>query len=121
MLEEKKTSKITINGKPVQVTPKRLTFFDVQAVGPLFANSDLNFSNYWLYAFHNWLDCKPSIEVEQISPEEGQALAGLLPEPSQVIEWLVFREAKSATSDSISTTDLSLSGFATNEKGWSTF
>ncbi len=121
MLEEKKTSKITINGKPVQVTPKRLTFFDVQAVGPLFANSDLNFSNYWLYAFHNWLDCKPSIEVEQISPEEGQALAGLLPEPSQVIEWLVFREAKSATSDSISITDLSLSDFATNEKGWNTF
>ena len=70
-----------------------MTFFDVQAIAPLFANSTLDFSNYWRYAFYNWLDCTPSIDFESLSPEEGQSLAELLPEPSQVMEWLVFREA----------------------------
>jgi hypothetical protein len=120
MLEEK-TNKIYINGNPVQVSAKRLTFFDVQAIAPLFASGDMDFSNYWRYAFYNWLRYSPSIEVESLTPEEGKALADLLPEPSQVMEWLVFREAKSATSSDTSTTGVSVTDFATNEKGWSTF
>ncbi len=120
MLEEKK-NKININGAPVQVSAKRLTFFDVQAVAPLFASGHSDFSNYWRFAFHNWLRCSPSIEVEFLTPEEGKALAELLPEPSQVREWLVFREAKSATSSNTSTTEALRTDFATNEKGWSTF
>ena len=79
------------------------------------------FSNYWRYAFYNWLRYNPSIEVESLTPEEGKALADLLPEPSQVMEWLVFREAKSATSNDTSITEVSTTDFATNEKGWSTF
>ena len=120
-MSEEKKNKIKINGTPVQVSAKRLTFFDVQAIAPLFANSTLDFSNYWRYAFYNWLDCTPSIDFESLSPEEGQSLAELLPEPSQVMEWLVFREAKSATSDATLTTGLPRTDFATNEKGWNTF
>lgn len=120
MLEEKK-SNISINGNPVRVSAKRLTFFDVQAIAPLFASGDMDFSNYWRYAFYNWLHCDPSIDVESLSPDEGQALAGLLPEPSQVMEWLVFREAKSDKSSSTFTTEGRQTDFATNEKGWSTF
>ena len=84
-MSEEKKNKIKINGTPVQVSAKRLTFFDVQAIAPLFANSTLDFSNYWRYAFYNWLDCTPSIDFESLSPEEGQSLAELLPEPSQVM------------------------------------
>ena len=118
---EEKRNKIYINGAPVQVSAKRLTFFDVQAVAPLLANGDMDFSNYWRFAFHNWLSCTPSIEVDTLTPDEGKALASMLPEPSQVMEWLVFREAKSVTSNSSFTDDSSMTGFATNEKGWSTF
>lgn len=121
MLEKQKKNEININGKPVQVTPKRLTFFDVQAIAPLFANGDMNFSNYWRYAFSNWLHYAPSIDIEDLNPEEGQQLASLLPQPTQIMDWLVFREAKSGTSNSSSTDDLLMSDFATNEKGWNTF
>ncbi len=121
MSEKQKKNEININGKPVQVTPKRLTFFDVQAIASLFANSDMNFSNYWRYAFHNWLEYEPSIELDSITPEEGQHLTALLPQPSQVMEWLVFPEAKSEESNSSYTVDLLTGGFATNEKGWNTF
>ena len=118
---EEKRNKIYINGAPVQVSAKRLTFFDVQAVAPLLANGDMDFSNYWRFAFHNWLSCTPSIEVDTLTPDEGKALASMLPEPSQVMEWLVFREAKSESSSNTSTTGVLAAGFATNEKGWSTF
>lgn len=120
MLEEKKNN-IRINGNPVQVTAKRLTFFDVQAIAPLFSSGDMDFSNYWRYAFYNWIRCNPSIDVESLTPDEGQAIAGLLPEPSQVMEWLVFREAKSDKSNGTFTTEGQPTDFATNEKGWNTF
>ena len=121
MSEKQKKNEININGKPVQVTPKRLTFFDVQAIAPLFANSDMNFSNYWRYAFYNWLEYNPSIEVELITPEEGRLLTALLPQPPQVMDWLVFREAKSDASNSSYMADLLTNDFATNEKAWNTF
>jgi hypothetical protein len=98
-----------------------LTFFDVQAIAPLFANGDMNFSNYWRYAFNNWLHYEPSIDIEDLNPEEGQQLASLLPQPTQIMDWLVFREAKSGTSNSSSTDGLLISDFATNNKGWNTF
>ena len=106
MSEKQKKNEININGKPVQVTSKRLTFFDVQAIAPLFANGDMNFSNYWRYAFSNWLHYEPSIDIEDLNPEEGQQLASLLPQPTQ---------------NSSSTDGLLISDFATNNKGWNTF
>ena len=121
MSEKQKKNEIIINGKPVQVTPKRLTFFDVQAIAPLFANGDMNFSNYWRYAFSNWLHYEPSIDIEDLNPEKGQQLASLLPQPTQIMDWLVFREAKSDASNSSYMADLLTNDFATNEKAWNTF
>jgi hypothetical protein len=100
MSQEKKNSEIEINGDPYQITVKRLTFFDVQGVAPLLINHNMDFSEYWRYAFSNWLSCEPSIDFNSLSPEDGQALAALLPEPAQVMDWLVFREAKSGSSSS---------------------
>jgi len=127
MSEEMKKSKITINGQPLEITAKRLTFFDIQEVAPLFIGGDLNFSRYWRHAFSRWLifqdpDGKSiELDTENLSPEEGAELTTLLPDPAQIMDWLVFREAKLTTSSSLSTASLSTSDFATNEKGWSTF
>jgi len=65
--------------------------------------------------------CAEYPDIEGLSPEVGQRLAALLPEPAQVMEWLVFREAKSAASNTSFTGAVWSSDFATNEKGWSTF
>ena len=123
-----KKSEIEINGKQYIVEAKELTFFDVQAVAPLLAQGSLDFSIYWKHAFTNWLDFydvkdqrAEHPDIENLSPEAGQQLAALLPEPSQVMEWLVFREAKSAASNTSFTGGLWSTDFATNEKGWSTF
>mgnify|MGYP003109091710 CR=1 FL=1 len=123
-----KKSEIEINGKQYIVEAKGLTFFDVQAVAPVLASGSLDFSNYWRHAFTRWLDfydvkdqCAEHPDIENLSPEAGQQLAALLPEPSQVMEWLVFREAKSAASNTSFTGGLWSTDFATNEKGWSTF
>ena len=118
---------ITINGQPLEITAKRLTFFDIQEVAPLFIGGDLNFSRYWRHAFSRWLDFQDSkgnsieLNTEDLSPEEGAELTALLPDPSQIMDWLVFREAKLTTSNNLSTANLSTSDFATNEKGWNTF
>ena len=121
MSEEPKKNEIEIGGLPYQISAKRLTFFDIQKVAPLFMNGNLDFSDYWRYAFNNWLLYDDYFDMESLTPEEGKALAELLPDPSQVMEWLVFREAKSVTSNNLSTVNPSLTDFATNEKGWSTF
>ncbi len=121
MSEEMKKNNITINGVLFEITAKRLTFFDIQEVAPLFIGGDLNFSRYWRHAFNNWLIYDGYFDTENLTPDEGKALAALLPDPSEVMEWLVFREAKSTTSNNLSTASLSTSDFATNEKGWSTF
>ncbi len=127
MSEEMKKNKITINGQPLEITAKRLTFFDIQEVAPLFIGGDLNFSRYWRHAFSRWLDFQDSkgnsieLNTEDLSPEEGAELTALLPDPSQIMDWLVFREAKLTTSNNLSTANLSTSDFATNEKGWNTF
>ena len=127
MSEEMKKNKITINGQPLEITAKRLTFFDIQEVAPLFIGGDLNFSRYWRHAFSRWLDFQDSkgnsieLNTEDLSPEEGAELTALLPDPSQIMDWLVFREAKLTTSSNLSTANLSTSDFATNEKGWNTF
>jgi hypothetical protein len=120
MLEEKK-NKIIIDGHEVEVETKRLTFFDIQEASHLFTNGDLNFSNYWRYAFTKWLSCSPSIEIESLTPEEGKELAYLLPDPTEVMEWLVFREAKLETSEDMSMAKQSATNFAIKEKEWSTF
>ena len=84
----------------------------------------LDFSDYWQHAFSNWLNYtdpdKRSIEidVENLSPEDGAKLTAMLPEPSQVMNWLVFREAKSETSKVLSTENQLETGFASKEKGW---
>jgi hypothetical protein len=98
MLQEKK-SKIEINGNEIEVTIKKLTFFDVQAVAPLLSEGSLDFSQYWKYAFKHWLTYNSEIDIENISPAEGAVLSALLPEPNEVIGWLLFREPKSAKSN----------------------
>ena len=111
MSKEKKNNKIIIEGKPVEISTRRLTFYNVQAVAPLMMHGTLDFSEYWRYAFSNWLNYSDpdghsiEIDIEALSPEDGRKLTALLPEPSQVMGWLVFREAKSATSGVSSTGD----------------
>ena len=105
MSQEKKKNKIKINGQPLQITAKRLTFFDVQGVAPLLMDGTMDFSQYWRHAFSNWLICDSPIDIENLTPDEGKSLAALLPEPSEIMGWLVFREAKSATSSDSSMGD----------------
>jgi len=93
-MSQEKKNKIEINGKGIEVTVKRLTFFDVQAVAPLLSDGSLDFSQYWRYAFDNWLIYDSEFNIENITPEEGATLAALLPEPNEVINWLLFRESK---------------------------
>ena len=50
------------------------------------------------------------------TPEEGKALASILPEPSEVMEWLLFREPKSDKSNTSSTAGPLPTDFGTNEK-----
>ena len=121
-------SELEIDGKAYTILTKKLTFFDVQAVAPLLAQGSLDFSAYWRHAFTKWLEfydakdqCAEYPDIEGLSPEVGQRLAALLPEPAQVMEWLVFREAKSAASNTSFTGAVWSSDFATNEKGWSSF
>ena len=100
MSKKKKKNEIKINGTPIEVTAKRLTFFDVQEIAPLLMNRDIDFSRYWRHALSKWLYYEPAtVDVDNLSPKDGQVLASLLPQPSQVMEWLVFREAKSDKSN----------------------
>jgi len=107
-MSQEKKSKITINGKPVEVNKRRLTFYNIQSVAPLMMHGTLDFSEYWRYAFANWLSYTDpdgrsiELDIDNLSPEDGAKLTTLLPEPSQVMDWLVFREAKSAISDTSS-------------------
>jgi len=111
MLQETKKNKLEINSLPFEITAKRLTFFDVQAVAPLLMDGTMDFSQYWRHAFNNWLTYTDpdgsiiSLDIDTLSPTDGAKLATLLPDPSQVMEWLVFREAKSHLSNSSSTGD----------------
>ena len=100
MLQENK--KIIINDTPTHVTAKRLSFFDIQAIAPLLMNGNLDFSDYWKHAFSHWLTCEPPVDYDSLSPEDGAELAKLLPDPSEVMGWLVFREAKPDESDNLS-------------------
>jgi|TARA_R100000030_G_scaffold55730_1_gene42030 hypothetical protein len=120
-MSQEKKNKIAINGKEIEVKIKQLTFFDVQAVAPLLSDGSLDFSSYWRHAFTHWLAYDSQFDMEHISPSEGAALAALLPEPNEVMEWLLFREPKSAKSNISSTGDPLVTDFATNEKGWNTF
>ena len=92
-------SELEIDGKAYTILTKKLTFFDVQAVAPLLAQGSLDFSAYWRHAFTKWLEfydakdqCAEYPDIEGLSPEVGQRLAALLPEPAQVMEWLGFLE-----------------------------
>ena len=98
-MSQEKKNKIEINGKEIEVKIKQLTFFDVQAVAPLLSDGSLDFSSYWRHAFTHWLAYDYQFDMEHISPSEGAALAALLPEPNEVMEWLLFREPKSAKSN----------------------
>jgi hypothetical protein len=126
MTKEKK-SKFLIDGKPINVKIKRLTFYDIQGVAHLMTHGTLDFSSYWQHAFTHWIRYfdkegqAVEIDVEHLSPDEGNQLAELLPDPNQIIDWLVFRSAKLATLSNSSTVGLLSTDFATNEKGWSTF
>ena len=72
-------------------------------------HGSLDFSDYWRHAFSHWLSYTDpdgrsiEIDIEDLSPEDGQTLANLLPNPNQIMEWLVFREAKSDKSSTSST------------------
>ena len=122
MSQEKKNSiEIEINGLLHEISAKPLTFFDVQAAAPLLMSGTMDFSDYWRHAFRNWLFYDDYFDVERLTPEEGKALASILPEPSEVMEWLLFREPKSAKSNTASTAGPLPTDFGTNEKGWNTF
>tara|TARA_R100001460_G_C3553510_1_gene175315 strand:+ start:440 stop:775 length:336 start_codon:yes stop_codon:yes gene_type:complete len=100
-MSQENKNKITINKKPIEVTKRRLTFYNIQQVAPLMTHGSLDFSDYWRHAFSHWLSYTDpdgrsiEIDIEGLSPEDGQTLANLLPNPNQIMEWLVFREAKS--------------------------
>jgi len=104
-MSQEKKSKIEINGEEIEVTVKQLTFFDVQAVAPLLSDGSLDFSQYWRYAFDNWLTYDSEFNIENITPEEGAALSAMLPEPNEVIGWLLFRDTKSDRSSTSLTGD----------------
>jgi len=111
-MSQENKSKITIDGRPIEVSKRRLTFYHIQKVAPLMTHGSLDFSDYWRHAFSNWLNYKDAdgrsieIDTESLTPEDGKRLTELLPDPNQVIEWLVFRPAKSAKSSTSSTGDL---------------
>ena len=110
-MSQENKSKITIDGKPIEVSKRRLTFYHIQKVAPLMMHGSLDFSDYWRHAFGHWLHyTNPDgqsieLDIESLSPEDGKKLTSLLPDPSQVMEWLVFRPAKSDKSSSSSTGD----------------
>ena len=108
-MSQENKNKITINKKPIEVTKRRLTFYNIQQVAPLMTHGSLDFSDYWRHAFSHWLSYTDpdgrsiEIDIEDLSPEDGQTLANLLPNPNQIMECLVFREAKSDKSSTSST------------------
>ena len=104
-MSKEKKNKIEINGKEIEVKVKQLTFFDVQAVAPLLSDGSLDFSEYWRHAFIHWLTYDSAFNIDTLSPLEGATLSALLPEPNEVIGWLLFRESKSAKSNTSSTGD----------------
>ncbi len=88
-------NKLMIKGNEVEVFVKEITFFDVQKVAPSIAKDDLDFSFYWQHAFENWLSFNKDVDINSLTPDEGNALASLLPHPTKVVEWITFREAGS--------------------------
>ena len=98
-MSQEKKNKIKIDGKEIEVKVKQLTFFDVQAVAPLLSDGNLDFSLYWRHAFNHWLTYDLEFNIENLTPSEGATLAALLPEPNEVVGWLLFREPKSAKSN----------------------
>ena len=121
MSQEKKNSiEIEINGLLHEISAKSLTFFDVQAAAPLLMSGTMDFSDYWRHAFNHWLIYDDYFDMENLTPQEGQALTALLPEPSEVMEWLLFRESKSVKSNTSSTVGPLPTDFDTKEKGWNT-
>ena len=97
MTRTPKTTKIEIDGKAVEVGVLEPTFFEVQSLASLFSSAEFNLVQYWLTAFEMWLDIPNDISLKDLSIEEGMELRKLVPHPDQVVEWLSFREAKSAT------------------------
>lgn len=97
MTRKTKTKKIEIDGEAVEVGVLKPTFFEVQSLASLFSAADFNLVQYWLTAFEMWLEIPSTISLKDLSIEEGMALRELVPHPDQVVEWLSFREAKSAT------------------------
>ena len=104
-MSKEKKSKIKINGKEIEVKVKQLTFFDIQAVAPLLSDGSVDFSQYSRYAFNHWLTYDSEINIENLTPSEGASLSAMLPQPSEVVGWLLFREPKSAKSNTSSTGD----------------
>jgi len=96
MTRKTKTTKIEIDGEAVEVGVREPTFFEVQSLAVLFSAPEFNLVQYWLTAFEMWLDVPDSISLKDLTIAEGMALRGLVPHPDQVVEWLSFREAKSA-------------------------
>ena len=69
----------------------------VESLAALFSASEFNLVQYWLAAFDMWLDMPDNISFKDLTITEGMALRELVPHPDQVVEWLSFREAKSAS------------------------
>jgi len=97
MTRKTKQTKIDIDGETVEVAVHEPTFFEVQSLAALFSAPEFNLVQYWLAAFDMWLDIPDNISFKDLTITEGMALRELVPHPDQVVEWLSFREAKSAS------------------------
>ena len=94
-----------LDGKLV-VTLKEPTFLDMQRAAQLLINdSGIDLSDYWRYAFANWVEStEPEMSTEELlrlTPEAGKALSELLPSPEEMVEMLGFSKAKSTPSTPI--------------------
>jgi len=71
----------------------------------LIKDSGIDLSDYWRYAFVNWIDSTtPEMSTEELlrlTPEAGKALSELLPSPEEMVEMLGFSKAKSTPSTPI--------------------
>lgn len=95
MTKASKQMKIRIDGKEVTIAVSRATFFDVQSMSRIFLSGEPDLEDYWREAFTRWVTASPSIDFNELSAEDGAAIADLLPSPSEVVTWLNFRQARS--------------------------
>ena len=92
-----------LDGKLI-VNLKEPTFLDMQKAAQfLIKEGGVDLSDYWTYAFANWVESTEmsTEELLRLIPEAGKALSELLPSPEEMVEMLGFSKAKSTPSTPI--------------------